>query len=194
MPDYDSHGDMLRELGIEDTRANAERLFVRAELSPANGDEFSPIDTWVFKVDQDMRPDWFVESYEEGRMRDAVKKWAKEHIHIGVDGLKIRAGSNHYIKDCTDVEIYGNSTIKNVYDNSTIEYVYDNSTIKYVYGNSTIKNVHGNSTIISSLYSDWNNKDKFILSENATFKDNRTKTIYQSGDWKLQIVKDGTIS
>ena len=34
VPDYDSHDKMLKELGIKDTRENAERLFVRAELSP----------------------------------------------------------------------------------------------------------------------------------------------------------------
>ena len=44
IPDYDSHGKMLEELGIEDTKANAQRLFVRAELSPIDGDVFSPID------------------------------------------------------------------------------------------------------------------------------------------------------
>ena len=259
---------MLEELNIEDTRANAERLFVRAELSPKNGDVFTPVDEWVFKVDQDIRPDWFVENYEKTRMRDAVKEWAKEHIHIGVNGLKISSGSNHYIKDCKDVEVcgnstieyvcgnstienvcgnstieyvYGNSTIKNVRENSTIKNVYGNSTIenvcgnstienvcgnstiKNVYGNSTIKNVCGNSTIknvcgnstienvcgnstieyvcgnstieyvyenstiIGSSYG-WNNKDKFIISENATFKDNEAKVIYQAGDWEVRLV------
>ena len=34
IPDYDSHSKMLKELQIEDTRSNAERLFVRAELYP----------------------------------------------------------------------------------------------------------------------------------------------------------------
>ena len=38
--------------------------------------------------------------------------------------------------------------------------------------------------IIGSEYG-WNKKDTLILAENATFKDCQTKTIYQSGDWKL---------
>ena len=61
VPDYDSHSDMLEELGIEDTRENAERLFVRAELSPRNGDAFSPVDEWQYTVDQDIGPDWYVD-------------------------------------------------------------------------------------------------------------------------------------
>jgi len=37
VPDQDHHTDMLQELGIEDTRKNAETLFVRAELVPPGG-------------------------------------------------------------------------------------------------------------------------------------------------------------
>ena len=44
VPDYDSHSDMLECLKIKDTKQNAERLFVRAELIPENGDPFSPIE------------------------------------------------------------------------------------------------------------------------------------------------------
>lgn len=32
IPDYDSHSDMLDELGIEDTKQNAEKLFIRAVI------------------------------------------------------------------------------------------------------------------------------------------------------------------
>ena len=72
IPDYDSHSDMLKELGIEDTRQNAERLFIRAELIPVDNDVFSDISTWKFKVDQDILPDWYVEEYDKQRMIEAV--------------------------------------------------------------------------------------------------------------------------
>ena len=208
IPDYDSHTDMLSELGIKDTRANAERLFVRAELSPENNDIFSPVDTWKFKVDQDIRPEWFVEEYEKQRMIEAVKAWAKEHIHIGVTGLKISSGSNHYIKDCKDVEIYGSATVKYIYGSATVEnicdsatveyiygsatveYIYDSATVKNIYGSATVKNICGSATVISSKYTEWKNKDKFILSGNATFKDNIGKVIYQAGDWEFRLVNN----
>ena len=178
IPDYDSHSEMLTELGIEDTRANAERLFVRAELSPKGGDVFSDIDTWVFNVDQDIRPDWFVEEYEKGRMVEAVKAWAKDRIHIGVSGLKIDSGRNHYIKDCKDVVI-NNSTVK-AWGNSTVE----------AWGNSTAK-AWDNSTVVKTEYSVFD-KAHLILSDNATFKDCKAKIIYQSGNWKLRLV-DGKV-
>ena len=195
IPDYDSHSEMLAELGIEDTKANAERLFVRAELSPKGGDVFSDIDTWAFTVDQDIRPDWFVEEYEKGRMVEAVKAWAKDHIHIGVNGLKINSGSNHYIKDCKNVvinnstvKVYGNSTV-GAYDNSTVE-AWGNSTVK-AWDNSTVK-AYDNSTVVKTEYSAFN-KSHLILSNNATFKDCEAKIIYQSGDYKLVSVTDGKV-
>lgn len=45
MPDYDSHSAMLEELKIKDDYLGASKTFVRAELSPKNGDVFSDIDT-----------------------------------------------------------------------------------------------------------------------------------------------------
>ena len=161
VPDYDHHTEMLEELKIKDTEKNAQNLFVRAELIPENGDVFTPIETWRFNVDQDIVPDWFVAEYERERMVAAVKEWAKSHIHIGKDNLVIDAGRNHYIKDCKNVVIKGSASISEVC---------------------------GSAMIASSPYSNWSNKDKVIISENATFKDNQTKTIWQSGDWKVQMV------
>ena len=105
IPDYDSHTDMLKELGIKDSRKNAETLFVRAELSPKNGDVFSDVDTWEFNVDQDIRPEWFVEPYEKGRMVKAVKEWADKHILISQKNEKISDGT-YYLKDCIDIIFY----------------------------------------------------------------------------------------
>ena len=171
IPDYDSHTDMLKELGIEDTRANAERLFVRAELIPKNDDVFTPIDEWFFRVDQDIRPEWFVENYEKERMINAVKEWAKDRIHIGIDGLKINSGANHYIKDCKNVEVYGSASISKVC------------------GSASISKAKGQSIIANSPNLVWRKQSGLILSENATFKDNKAKVIYQSGGWELRSVE-----
>ncbi len=147
MPDYDSHSDMLTELGIKDDYLGASKKFVRAEFSPVDGDAFSPIDGWVFKVDQDITPEWFSEEEYKPRMLEAVKEWAKTHIHIGITGLKIDSGSNHYIKDCKDVEVYGNATVNKVCGNATVNEVYGNATVNEVYGNATVNEVYGNATV-----------------------------------------------
>ena len=117
-PDYDSHDRMLSELGVEDTRENAERLFVRVELSPIDDDVFSPINTWRMKVDQDILPDWWVAEAEEPRVREAVAKWAKDHIFCDAKNLDLKNGT-YYLKN-SRAELYNNSRAK-LYGNSSAE-------------------------------------------------------------------------
>ena len=178
VPDYDSHTDMLNELGIEDNVQNAQTKFIRAELIPTNGDVFSDISTWRFNVDQDILPDWYVEQYDKQRMIDAVKEWAKSHVHVGEDNLRIDSGAGHYIEDCHNVVICGNATV---------ERICGNTTVNDIYGDATVKRICGNATVIGSPYG-WNNKDKMTIKDNATFKDRATKTIWQAGGWSFKSV------
>ena len=200
MPDYDSHSKMLEELGITDDYFNASKVFVRAELSPKNKDVFSDIDGWKFSVDQDITPEWFDEKDCTERMRKAAKEWAKTHIFIGQNDLKISHGENIFIKDCEDVEICDNATVESIYDNATVKNIYGNATVKYIcgnatvesiYDNSTVKNIYGNATVISSQYTKWNNSTSMVIDDNATFKDCYSKTIYQAGGWKFVKVTRG---
>ena len=209
MPDYDSHSKMLEELKITDDYINASKVFVRAELSPENGDVFSDIDGWKLEVDQDITPEWFDEKDCTERMRNTVKEWAKTHIFIGLNDLKISHGENIFIKDCKNVDIYDNATVENIYGKATVENIYDsatvnyicdgatvenicdNATVKNIYGNATVNYIYDNATVISSPYTKWNNSASLIISGNATFKDCYSKTIYQAGGWKLVEVKKG---
>ena len=247
VPEYDSHTQMLEELGIKDDYFNASKTFVRVELSPTDGDVLSDIDTWKLSVDQDITPEWYDEDRYKPQVVEAVKEWAKDHIHIGVDDLKISTGRNHYIEDCKGVDICGSATVKyicgsatveyicgsatveyicgsatvknicdsatveNIRDSATVEYICGSATVEYIRGSATVKNICGSATvknicdsatvknicdsatvenakglsvIIGSRYG-WSKKDALVLTENATFKDCQTKTIYQSGDWKL---------
>ena len=274
VPEYDSHTQMLEELGIKDDYFNASKTFVRVELSPTDGDVFSDIDTWKLSVDQDITPEWYDEDRYKPQVVEAVKEWAKDHIHIGVDDLKISTGRNHYIEDCKGVGICGSATVKYIRGSATVEYICDSATVKNICGSATVKNIcdsatvknicdsatvgyicdsatvgyicgsatvkyicgsatvknicdsatveyicgsatvknicdsatvknicdsatvgyicdsatvenaKGLSVIIGSRYG-WSKKDALVLTENATFKDCQTKTIYQSGDWKL---------
>ncbi|GHU76800.1 hypothetical protein FACS1894188_09870 [Clostridia bacterium] len=162
IPDYDSHDQMLKELGIVDTRKNAGTKFIRAELSPTDEDIFSDIEGWTFRVDQDIRPDWFVEEVDKKRMVEAVKGWAKIHILVGKNGFSVSYGT-FYLKNCEQVEAYDNSKVEaydnskvEAYDNSKVE-AYDNSKVEAyeksmvkAYGNSTVK-AYSNSTVKASI-------------------------------------------
>jgi len=189
IPDYDGHTDMLDELDIADNRSNAEKLFVRAELIPVDDNVFAPIETWHFNVDQDIIPEWFVMEHERERMIAAVKEWSKNHIRIDESDFIIAQGV-YYLKNCkrvtcnnSTVEAYGNSTVE-AWGNSTVE-AWGNSTVE-AYDNSTVK-AWGNSIACLPTHSS-NNRDNIVLMENSTLKDRRTKTIYQSGDWKLVLI------
>jgi hypothetical protein len=265
-PDYDSHSEMLLELGIEDSQKNAETMFVRAELLPIDGDAFSPIEKWKFNIDQDFRPEWFVEEYEKSRMVDRVKEWAKHRIFIGIEDLVLSDGKSYYLKDCQNVTLketanvsllersqvvtmrdssnvgtmrdssnvgtmWDSSNVGTMIDNSQVGKMWDSSWVGTMRGSSwvgtmrdsssvvtmrdssnvgtmqdssqvvtmqersqvvtmrdssQVVTMRGSSTAIISEYSS-NGVDpsKTIMMDNSTIKDNRTKTIYQSGDWKL---------
>ena len=183
MADADSHSDMLNELGIKDDYLGASKKFVRLELSPEDGDPFSDVDTWGLKVDQDIKPDWYSDEEYKPMAVEAVKEWAKTHIFVGVDGLKLHNGTNYYIKDCKAVEICGSASVK-ACDSATVE----------ACGSASVK-AWGSAVVFNSIYCNWDNRSSLILSENATFKDNIEKVIYQSGDFKLVSVESGkTIS
>ena len=218
IPEYDSHSEMLCELGIKDDYLGASKKFVRAELSPTDGDAFSDINGWYFNVDQDITPEWFSEEEYKPKMIEVVKEWAKSHIHTGINGLRIDAGKNHYIKDCRGVEICDSATVeyicgsatveyicdsatvehicdsatvKNIYGSATVKNICDSATVKNICGSATVKNIYGSATVISSTYREWRNAESLIVADNATFKDNYGKVIYQSGDYKLISVESG---
>ena len=179
MPDYDSHSEMLEELKIKDDYLGASRKFVRVELSPKDGDPFSDIDTWALTVDQDIRPEWFSEEECKPRLIEAVKEWAKTHIFIGVNGLKLNTGTNYYVKDCKDVEICGSASVK----------ACGSASVK-AWGSASVE-ACGSAIVFNSLYFTWKKQCTLILSENASFKDNIGKVIYQAGDFKLVNVESG---
>ena len=166
MPDYDSHSKMLDELGITDDYFNASKVFVRAELSPADGNIFSDIDGWEFHVDQDITPEWFDEKDCAERMRKAVKEWEKTHIFVGHNDLEISHGENIFIKDCKNVNICGNATVKYIRDNATVKYIRDNATVENICGHATVENICGNATV---KYIRDNATVKYIC-DNATVK------------------------
>ncbi len=209
--EHDSHQDMLNELKIKDDYLGASKKFVRLELSPADGDPFSDIDTWVLTVDQDIKPEWYSEEEYKPKAIEAVKEWAKTHIFVGINGLKLSEGTNYYIKDCKDVEIcdsasveaYGSASVKawgsasveawgsasvEACDSASVE-AYGSASVK-AYGSASVK-AYGSAIVFNSSVVTWKKQSSLILSENATFKDNIGKVIYQSGDFKLVSVESG---
>ena len=147
IPDYDSHSDMLQELGIKDTEENACRLFVRAELIPKNDDCKSDVSTWEYIVDQDILPDWYEAGYDEKRMRDAVQDWAKNRIHIGIDDLVISSGEGHIILDCKVKKICGDAQIRSIQGNSGVDCISGSAHVECISGSVRVDRISGSAHV-----------------------------------------------
>ena len=140
----DSHTDLLESLNIEDTRENAMRTFVRAELIPPNNEWWTDTDTWIFNVEQDITPDWFdidKKRYED-EFRTAVKEWCKEHVLIDkkIDEL---SGGYYLLKRCEVKKLL--KDVQVMCDSSTVQRMCDSSTVQEMYGSSTVQVMYGSS-------------------------------------------------
>ena len=140
LPDYDSHDKMLQELGIEDNFTNASKVFVRVELSPADGHIFSDVEGWKLKVDQDILPDWWNEAERLPKLKELVETWRQKHTIYGErevsDGVWLATGSatvkatgSATVTACVSatvtacgsatVKAYGSATVK-AYNSTTV--------------------------------------------------------------------------
>jgi hypothetical protein len=72
-----SHTVILEESGIKDIKSVPD--FVKWEIIPKDRDYTTPMSTWIYRVDQDTIPSWYVPKVDEKRARKALKEWAKYH-------------------------------------------------------------------------------------------------------------------
>ena len=127
----DSHNTLLESLGIEDTRTNAERVFVRAELVPKNDEWWinpkDDPDKWRFWVDQDILPDWFDHEKYEQMFREYVCDWWTAHVLVDrkIDELS----SGYYrLKRCEIKKLCNDVVV--ILDSSQVGEMWDSSTAR----------------------------------------------------------------
>jgi len=120
----DSHSKLLEFMGIEDTRENAMRKFVRAELVPPKNDKTADVKNWKYRVDQDIVPDWYEEDSKryEDEMREAVVDWMKEHFAniCGKSCVKIKEDDNGSYYMLADTLFSSDFGSNNNYATSTV--------------------------------------------------------------------------
>lgn len=187
LPEHNSHRDMLKQLGIEDSKENEKRLFIRAELRPIYYDIFSDVETWQFIIDQKNTPDWYEPENDRQRMVDAVKKWANTHIYQNCGNLDISRKHGCYLENCSRVNLSKGSTAT-LFDNC-FAFVYDDSAITLsghsgatlsgdsaatLWGDSTVT-LYENST--ATLY---DNSNAVLVSSSSTaiLHDDSTATLW----------------
>lgn len=124
-PAYDSHQDMLEELGIEDNEVNVRKTFVRVELVPpeATSDYFddkyftslqAPLSEWKLVVDQDILPDWWEPAIYRPAIEEEVQKWLDKYVLIN-QKEKIIVGNGHkdryYLYNCKYIALINTDSI-----------------------------------------------------------------------------------
>ena len=71
----DSHEDLIALAGYKDDKSEAhELLFARVEISPKEGDYLDPEVLYILKLDEEQKPSWWSDSYEN-KCWNAQEKW-----------------------------------------------------------------------------------------------------------------------
>ena len=137
-PDYNSHQQMVEELGIEDDYLHASKTFVRVEFTPPDNTKslIEPLDRWTLEVDQDIVPEWWDEKADRQRVAEAVEIWRKGHVFTG--GKHIVTTGTVYAYGDAEVHVYNDATVE-AYD-STIVKAYRNAKV-YAFGKTTVETV-----------------------------------------------------
>jgi len=158
----DSHEDIIKENDLEESNIRSEIQFVRVEICPPGGDFRMPLEKWRYKTDQDLLPEWYVESEEEKRVRAVLPDWLKSNVvlpdqsvaeirkpMVAIYGTvkSIDGGTVGYIRGGTVESIRG-GTVKSI-DGGTVGYIdggtvesIDGGTVKYING-GTVGSIHG---------------------------------------------------
>ena len=124
-PAYDSHQNMLEELGIEDNETNAMNTFVRVELVPpeATSNYFNdkyftslqaPLSEWKLIVDQDMVPDWWEPGFYRHAIEKEVQRWLDKYVLINQEKKTITGNGNkerYYLYNCKDISLINTDSI-----------------------------------------------------------------------------------
>ena len=181
----DSHEIIIEENKLKEMDVRKNPTFVRVEIVPPDRDYRLPFSKWNYKLDQDIRPEWYNEKDVEKRCRAKLKDWRKANVVMPnetVNEIKKPMvavyGTIKYVRGGTMIKSVEGGTIKSV-EGGTIEYVrggtiksVEGGTIKSVYGGTIEsvygdfpKNVKGNATIISygSLTRDILKSSKAVL-------------------------------
>ena len=183
----DSHSDLLEELGVEDTQANAMTKFVRAELLPPNDEWWTDPDNWKMHVDQDIVPDWFDldrEKYEQ-EFREAVKTWWNKHVLVDQKIEELHSGY-YRLKRC-EVKRLCND-VRVLLDESQVGVMRGSSQVGEMRGSSQVGEMWGSSQVGVM----WESSQVGVMWESSTaryFKDYPKIKIMIPEDGNFELVR-----
>ena len=142
----DSHELIIEENNLNEMDVRNNPTFVRVEIVPPEKDYRLPFKEWGYKLDQDIKPEWYDAKKVEKMCRAKLQDWRKSNVVM----------PNETVNEITKpmVAVYG--TIKYVYGGTITSFrggmiksfrsgtikSFHGGTIEYVYG-GTIESVRG---------------------------------------------------
>ena len=149
----DSHEDIIQEFGLNHLDCDPPG-FVRVELTPPGNDFRLPVSDWVFRVDQDIVPDWWNAAWAENQIRETAIDWLGCKVLLPgqvIKELKDKIfavyGTVQEVYGGTVQKVYGGGTVQKVWDGGTVQKVWDGGTVQKVYGGGTVQGVWDGGTV-----------------------------------------------
>ena len=138
----DSHEDIVAEFNLCDDDVHNVQI-VRVEITPPDDTRFDALlETWQYRVDQDILPDWYDPADAEKRTRIALVRWC-EHKVVREGCREVREGvlyaydsARVYAFDSASVTASDNASVT-AYDSARVD-AYDSATITIRCGNPSI--------------------------------------------------------
>ena len=88
----DSHEDIIEEFRLIADGVRGPNI-LRVEIIPNNGDFSSEINNknWIYKIDQDISPEWFDKENDKNRAFEALKEWQNKRVILNKT-IKVEEG------------------------------------------------------------------------------------------------------
>ena len=191
-PDYNSHQQMLEELGIEDDYLHASKTFVRGELTPPDDVKslMEPLDRWTLNVDQDVTPEWWDEKADRQRVEEAVEAWRREHVFaegehsISTGIVYALSSATVTAHDSATVKACGSATVT-ACGSATVE-AYESATVE-AYGSATVE-ARGNAKVYAfdrAIVKAWDRAMVKAFNSAMAIYPEEKKIIYPAG-WTVE--------
>ena len=104
----DSHSAIITEYELHEHGSHGPKI-VKVEITPPDGDYTRPLTEWVYKVDQDILPDWHDNADTESRSRDALDEWAAKRLLLSGHHV-VEAGNHVFIYGSASAELYDSAS------------------------------------------------------------------------------------
>ena len=131
--DIDNHTNLLEKYNIKDDSQTPN--FVRVELTPPTPMRLSaPISNWMFRVDQDFRPEWFDE-IKARRMTEKALASIFDQVVVTNGHFDIYSGRCIAV-DSASVEAFGSASVE-AFDSASVK-AFDSASVKAC-GSASVK-------------------------------------------------------